>query len=243
MPPSTRALSSPRVNLALLALCYLEVRREAFSGLPHRALSPACQRGPRAGQHRVTRSGTAPRARAHARAPTPSGATCPRAQVVLWTACLLSSTAAPAESLAGHGYLQRETVGNPRPRRPRARQAVRARPAPLLAAALLPGPGRSWSRPVQASASPHGPLPCAPAPHRLAPPLGPRRRPAPGPPPKQARPPAPAPPPPRPGRRATSSALPAAGATRRRCLMSCSCRGTSTPSGGSTGTSSSSCRR
>ncbi|KAI8473815.1 MAG: hypothetical protein J3K34DRAFT_410000 [Monoraphidium minutum] len=30
-------------------------------------------------------------------------------EVVLWTACLLSSTAATAESVAGHGYLQRET--------------------------------------------------------------------------------------------------------------------------------------
>lgn len=30
-------------------------------------------------------------------------------EVVLWTACLLSSSAASAESVAGHRYLQRET--------------------------------------------------------------------------------------------------------------------------------------
>lgn len=44
---------------------------------------------------------------AHAHAPARR-----RPQVVLWSACLLSSSAgaATADSLAGHGYLQRETV-------------------------------------------------------------------------------------------------------------------------------------
>lgn len=89
-----------KIYFSLLALCYLEVS----SVLSQLARGPAF--------------------------PSPSDTgllvhTLTDTQVVLWTACLLTTTGVPSEAVAGHRYLQRETVSeSPEPTAPLALLSV-----------------------------------------------------------------------------------------------------------------------
>jgi hypothetical protein len=125
----------PRVNYVLLVLCYLEVSGQLLAeGAQHRWFKPVGQQAlaskcawalrpdnrgpaavcaPRRNQSHLLKRPDHAMAVGTARVISSLtwNASNPRPQVVLWTACLLSSSTAHADSVAGHGYLQRETVG------------------------------------------------------------------------------------------------------------------------------------